>query len=302
MKSDISFKQIEAFCAVVEDKSFLAAAQKLGLKQPTISAHITHLEKQMGVSLLTRTKKAIVPTPEGNILYRYGTEIIRLSKKTMTEINQVSNIETGSVIMGASNLPGTYLLPRLLKGFRKKFPHINVNLKLGDSEQIINDIISNNLEVGVAWINKKLPGNLAVKYFDQDKLVLVVPKNHSWCRRRSVLSLELKQEPFLIREQGSALKELFIKALARQNMKLKDLNIIAELGSNDSLRESIKNGLGVGILPSLVVSDEVKKGKLKIIAVRDLIMPVKMYIIYNKTRPLSTLADILVKYFSSTRS
>lgn len=301
MKSDISFKQLEAFCAVVEDRSFLAAARRLRLKQPTISAHVTHLEKQIGASLLTRSKKEILATPEGNILYRYGNEIIKLSQKALAEINQANGTETGAVKMGASNLPGTYLLPRILKGFRRKFPHINVNLKLGDSEEIVNDVQSGRLEVGVAWINKKLPRNLASKYFDRDKLVLVVPKNHDWCRRRSVSASELKTEPFLMREQGSALKELFIRALALRSMKLDDLNIIAELGSNDSLKESIKNGLGVGILPSLAVSDEVEKGQLKIIELQDLAMPVRMYLIYNKTRPLSALAGILLKYFSSGR-
>lgn len=301
MKSDISLKQLEAFCAVIEQGSFSAAARRLNLSQPTVSAHLTRLEKQIGASLLTRRKKEILATPEGNILYRYGNEIINLSKKVLAEINQTNGPEAGAVKMGASNLPGTYLLPRILKGFRRKFPHINVNLKLGDSEQIINDIISNNLEVGVAWINKKLPRNLGSKYFARDKLVLVAPKNHEWCRRRSVSASELKAEPFLMREQGSALKELFIRALALRNIKLKDLNIIAELGSNDSLKESIKNGLGVGILPSLAVSDEVKKGQLKIISVTGLSMPVQMCLIYNKTRPLSALAGRLVKHFSSAR-
>ena len=290
MGTDISFKQLEAFCGVIEHRSFSIAAEKLGLRQPTISAHITRLEKQLNTKLLNRTKNQ--PTEQGRIFYKHASFIVDSVKQMLSAVRLSANNE---ITIGASNLPGTYLLPELLNAFRNKYPGVKLHLKLSGSDEIIKDVSEGKLEIGVVGIIGTPSHNLAVKYFSADNLVLAVPQKHRWSKLNSVTIQELKQEPFLIREKGSASRKLLMKKLSSKGIGLNDLNIVAELASNDDIKEAVKRGLGVAILPSLAIRNEVKSHSLKILRITGISLSIRIYLIHSKNRPLSSAAGNLVR-------
>ncbi len=294
MGADISFKQLEAFSTVVEHRSFSIAADKLGLRQPTVSAHITHLEKQLNTKLLDRTKNQ--PTGQGRIFYKHASFIANRVKQMLSEVRLSNNNE---ITIGASNLPGTYLLPELLNAFRNKYPDVKLHLKLSGSDEIIKGVSEGKLEIGVVGIIATPSRNLAIKYLSADNLVLAVPQKHRWSKRNSVTAQELKQEPFLLREKGSASRKLFMERLSSKGLGLNDLNIVAELSSNDDIKEAVKRKLGVAILPSLAIRNEIKSHSLKALRITGISLSIRMYLIHRKNRPLSSAARNLLSWIKN---
>ena len=134
----MELRYLEIFCKVVELKSFSKAADELFLTQPTISNHIKALEDEVGIQLLDRLGRNVLPTKAGEVLYKYAREIVRLKSNAIQELNEFMGNVKGSLIIGGSTIPGEYILPEYIARFKKGYPNIAVTLRLGDTQDIIN--------------------------------------------------------------------------------------------------------------------------------------------------------------------
>src|SRR6185295_16210301 len=177
MRLDLSL--IEIFCIVYEEGSFSKAASKLQLSQPTVSGHIKHLEDSVGARLFDRLPRQAAPTQAGKILYRRGRAILDEKYAAVQELNKFLNRIEGSLTISASTIPGEYLLPQIIASFRMKYPGVNVELQISDSEDVCQIVLSGKAEIGFVGAKFEVVG-LRFRHFASDTLALIVPNNEEW--------------------------------------------------------------------------------------------------------------------------
>lgn len=154
---------LKIFVSVFKNRSFSKASQKLYLTQPTISGHIKSLEEELNCRLFDRMGRTVIPTKEAEVLYSYAIEIIEKADNIKNVIGQFKKEPTGELIIGASTIPGTYLLPSIMTGFLKKYPAISFQIIISDSRDIIERVLKHELLMGIVGaklINTQFGTNL----------------------------------------------------------------------------------------------------------------------------------------------
>ena len=279
---NITLQQMEAIIALVEEGSFSRAARRMLLTQPALTKNIKNAEDCLGVRLANRSSAGISLTPEGKILYDCARRMVRLRDEAKEKVLALSKEAGGNVYLSASTIPATYILPRALSNFNKANADIHVNIKTADSEEAMNMVLDNEVEIG--FIGKKpLNKKLAAETLWKDRLALVASKNHAWFKKKSIALPELLNEPFVIREKGSATRELLEACLKKsKSITLDRFNICGELGSSEAVKESVIAGWGVSAISIHAVSRELSQGLLCEIPVQGLSMERNFYLIYRR--------------------
>jgi len=291
----VELRQLEVFCRVVEMKSFSKAAEAVFLTQPTISQHISALEKYFETKLLDRLGKEIKPTHAGDLLYRHAREIIALREKACQELHQFLGKRAGHVRIGASTIPGEYILPELIGAFKAKFPEITVTLIIGDTRQIVESLIKRDIELGVVGA-KIRNDHLAYSPFAEDRVVLVVGRNHPLWERQSVKPSELIDVALIQREDGSGTRISIEKILSGKGVDPRRLKVIAEMGSTESVKQGVLAGIGGSFLSERAIEKEKQLGLLRAVPIKGIEMKRSFYIITNKKRTLSPLCRELKSF------
>ncbi len=282
--------QLQVFCKVVEQKSFSKAGLAVRLSQPTVSSHIKDLERHFGSPLVDRLGKEVAPTRAGALLYRYAKRLLALRDETETALSQFMGKVRGRLAIGGSTIPGGFILPRLIGGFIRKYPEVRISLTVGDTGNIIAEILSGELELGVVGArvdNKKI---IQEKVVD-DEMRLIVPSGHKWALRKRISMKELSEEPFIIREKGSGTLASFQSSLTDINAGTEALNIVAEMGSTSAVIQGIKQNIGVSVLSTISVAEEIAAGFLTQLTVDGLNLKRSFYFTRHRLRSPSPLAE-----------
>jgi DNA-binding transcriptional LysR family regulator len=287
--------QIEIFCAIVKYRSFSRAAETLFLTQPTVSGHMKNLEAELGVKLLDRLGKRALPTEAGDILYRHGIRLLEERDRAKQEIEKLSGRISGKLIIGGSTIPGAYLLPPLIGSFKKKNPGISVQLSIDDTAKITDAVLAGSLCIGVVGARVAEP-QLEVHPFQTDELVIAVPSRHPWARKRTVAPEELAGQPFILREQGSGTRKIMEDRFEKAGLSIADLNIEAIMGSSDAVRQAVKAGLGISILSSRALKDDIEAGRLAAVRVSGIKMERHFYVILLRGRSRSPLCKAFLDF------
>lgn len=290
--------QLKIFCKVVELKSFSKAGKTVHLSQPTVSSHIKDLEDHFGCRLIDRLSREAIATKAGELLYGYARKMLAYGDEIETAIAEFKGQIKGRLLIGGSTIPGGYLLPRIIGTFTGKYPDVTVALRVEDTEKIIHEVLYEDLELGVVGAESGEKEILQEKLID-DELRLIVPANHPWARRKAVPLKLLFAEQFIVREKGSGTLTAIQQSLARMGHRVENLKIVAELGSTEAIRQGIKNNLGISILSTLAVSEELKNGSLKAVAVEDLHLKRSFYLTRQRYRSLSPLNRIFMEFLKN---
>ena len=253
--------RIEIFCTLIKLRSFSRAAETLYLTQPTVSGHIKNLETDLGVKLLDRLGKGVVPTEAGEVLYQYGQKLLALRDHARQEIAGISGTVTGLLKIGGSTIPGAYVLPTMIGAFKKKYSSATIQLLIDDTAKVSEAVVNNDLHIGVVGARVSDP-RLETHPFLKDELVIAVPAGHQWARRKAVSVEELAGEPFIVRENGSGTRRIMEERIGKAGISLADLNGVAVMGSSDAVRQAVKAGLGISILSIRAILDDIGAGRL----------------------------------------
>ncbi len=282
----MDLRTLEIFCKVVENRSFSQTAEEMSITQPTVSFQMHNLEKYFGTKLFDRSTRELNLTKEGETLYEYAHKILELGKAAKESVAGYKNLNLGELVIGASTIPGEYILPAKLKLFKKKFPRIKVILRIADTEKIISQVLERKLDIGVvgARVEHK---NLSYEEFVEDELVLIVSPKHRWAKIKHISLADLEKEPFIIREKGSGTRTTMLTALREKRLALEDLNIVMELGSTESVKTAVKAGIGVSLVSKWAIKDELKLRRLRALKIRELNLFRYFYIVYDQRRILS---------------
>lgn len=291
----MDIRRLEVFCKVVELKSFTRAAEVVHLSQPSVSEHIRALEETVGEKLLDRLGREAQVTGAGQVLYRYARRIIQLRDEALQAVQSYGGQLTGTLRLGASTIPGAYLLPQRLEAFQAQLPGAKVMLRISGTARIVEEVLQGDLElglIGALWKDQ----SLICQPFCADRLVLIVAPGHPWARRREVDVRELQGETFILRERGSGTRMVMTQALAEHGVEVDKLALCAEMGSTDAVRQGVKAGLGVSLLSSLAVAEDVKLGTLARVEMTGVTIERPFYLVHRKNRQLTPLGQAFLDY------
>ena len=296
----IDIHQLEIYVKVAELKSFSKAAQAMYLTQPTISQHMGTLEHYLGTKLFDRMGKEVVLTKAGEVLYKYAKQITGLRREAEQALDHFLGKKSGHLILGASTIPGEYILPSLLGKFKVQFPAIRTTLRIGDTEEIVEELLSRKIETGI--IGAKVSNSLLqFTPFVEDELIVVVPRGHRWWHKTSLTIKELTDEPFVMREAGSGTRISMEKRLAEYGIAADSLNVITEMGSTTAVKQAIKAKLGISLISRRAVEEEIKGKVFKKIPIKKCNFPRTFFIIRDKKQTSSPLCEALINFLSTQR-
>lgn len=291
----MNLKQLESFALIIENRSFSQAAKKLFLTQPTISSHISLLEKELNTQLLIRTTKDVYPTEDGKKLYTYAKQILNVQNTIFQEFN-VKSEESNLLTLGASTIPEQYILPEVLPKYIRKNKS-ELKILQGDSNEVINKIINKEVEVGLVGTEME-NSSLIFEPFYKDKLVIITPVNDKYIKMKEegFHVSDLLKEPIIMREEGSGTRKEIREFLKTHNFDINNLNVIATLNSIEAIKKSVQNNMGISIVSNLSLEDFATDNKVLVFEFEEMDMYRNLYIVRNKEMYMSKCALKFIKF------
>lgn len=252
--------RLRTFLAVLEHRSFSRAAEALRVTQSTVSFHVKALEAQTGGRLLDRTGGRVRPTATGRVLERYARRIVALGDEALARVRAEERGTEGHVRVAASTIPAEYLMPRALVRFRERHPNVAVTIEVSDSRRAAAAVLAEECDFAVVGARVR-DKRLVETAFADDEIVLVGPSPNPWAPRGRLALEELAGVPLLLREEGSGTHEAVAAILA----KAPPLAPI-RTGSTEAVKRCAAAGLGLAFLSRLAVADDLRGGRLAVIA------------------------------------
>jgi DNA-binding transcriptional LysR family regulator len=291
----MDIKQLKVFRAVAEKKSFSLAGEMLGLTQPTISFQIASLEGELGTKLLDRGGRTTTLTRSGQLLYRYTLQLLELHSEMEQAIHKLQGLFWGEISVGASTIPGEYILPSLLQNFRANHPGIEITMIIGDTKAVLAKVLAGEVEIGVVGASER-NDKLTFTRFLTDKLVLIAPAQNDWFASDVATLAELRKAPFIMREAGSGTRTIMQQKLKESNLSLDDLKIAMTVGSTNAVKMAVESGAGVSIVSEWAVRNELKLGLVKAMDIEGLELIRDFFIVHRKHKVLSPAAEALLQF------
>jgi DNA-binding transcriptional LysR family regulator len=262
-------RQLAAFCAVVERKSFSQAAERLGVTQPAVSLQVRSLEKRVGRQLLDRSGRRVEPTEAGLALYRGAQRLLALEGQLLDELEAGGEGELGGTLeVGASTGPGSTVVPVLLCEFQRANPGVAISLSISDTQSVVDRVAERELELGVVGAARRHRGVVFEPFF-RDEVVLACPPDHSFAGRTITLD-ELKREPLIVMQEGAGVRQVIEDELRRAGTRLRDLEPRLELGLQESARSAVSAGYGVTFISRAAIEADLAAGTLAVARVKGL--------------------------------
>jgi len=262
-------KQLAAFCAVVERRSFSQAADQLGVTQPAVSLQIRSLEQRVGQQLLDRSGRRVEPTEAGLRLYRGAQRLIALEQQLLADLGEEAEGELkGRLEIGASTGPGGTVLPVILGEFQQLNPLVHVALTVSDTHHVVEQVGRRELELGIVGMAGRHRG-VTFEPFYRDEVVLAVPAGHERAGKAMTIE-ELKAEPLVLMQEGAGIRQMIDEELRELGLRLRDLNVKLELGLQESARAAVLGGFGATFISRIAIEGDLAAGTLAIARVEGL--------------------------------
>jgi DNA-binding transcriptional LysR family regulator len=288
-------RQLAAFCAVVDRKSFSQAAEQLGVTQPAVSLQIRSLEKRLGQRLLDRSGRRVEPTEAGQRLYRNAQRLLALEEQLLEEVAGNGDGELkGRLEIGCSTGPGATVLPLLLCQFQEANPGVAISLSVNDTQHVIDLVAERELELGVVGAATKHRG-VSFEPFFRDEVALAVPPNHRFAGETIGLD-DLRAETLILMQEGAGVRQMIEEELRRAGLRVRDLEVRLELGLQESVKAAVAAGHGVTFISRSSMEPELAAGSLAAARVRGLDPSREISLVRSTGRTPSRVADAFVEF------
>lgn len=290
----MNLKQLEAFVRVSESGSFSKAAKELFLTQPTISAHISSLEKELNVRLFIRNTKEVSLSDDGKDLYRYAKQITDLEKAIEERFYMDSDDGKHFITIAASTIPAQYLLPKVLMCYRERYPKEQIKIMETDSSEVVTQVVDHMVDVGFTGtvLEKK-----HCKYipFYKDELAVITPDTPEYriLKEQNRDDIDwIKRKPLILREEGSGTRKEAEKQLKNAGISMETLDIVASIANQETIKKSVKQGMGITVLSRLAAEDE---DGLLIFPIPGADEGRDINLVYNKNYQMTRSADRFIR-------
>jgi DNA-binding transcriptional LysR family regulator len=291
-------RQLAAFCAVVERRSFSQAAEQLGVTQPAVSLQIRSLEKRLGLQLVDRSGRRVEPTEAGRRLYRSAQRLLALEEQLLAELGEEAEGElSGRLEIGASTGPGGTVMPVVLAEFQQLHPEVHVALSVSDTQRVIEQVARRELELGVVGAARRHRGVVFEPFF-HDQVVLAVPRGHRFAGKTVTLE-ELKGEPLVLMQEGAGVRQVIEEELREAGVRLRDLDVRLELGLQESARSAVIGGFGVTFISRSAIEADLAAGTVATARVEGLEPSREISLVRSVGRAETRVAQAFVAYARS---
>jgi DNA-binding transcriptional LysR family regulator len=254
-------RQLAAFCAVVERRSFSQAAERLGVTQPAVSLQVRALEKRLGTQLLDRSGRRVEPTDAGWQLYRGAQRMLALEEQLVAGVSSSGEGElTGDLVLGASTGPAAIAIPVLLCEFQLESPQVRVSLTVSDTHTVVERVATRELELGIVGAARRHRG-VRFEPFFSDQVILACPPGHRFAGRTVTID-ELRDESLVLMQEGAGVRQIVEDGLRREGVRVRDLDVRLELGLQESVRSAVLAGYGVTFISRTAVESDLAAGTL----------------------------------------
>ncbi len=293
--------KLNTFCKVYELRSFSKAASDLFMSQPTVSSHISAIENELQQRVFDRIGKSIIPTPTGDLLYGYAKKILELVHKANIEARLLNNQVIGSIKIGASTIPGTFILPSIIRKFLQIYSDVKVILDISDSHITYQKVINGDIDISVCGANYNSSEVNNIKVLE-DKLVFVGHEKFFKHVNKldDVLSL-----PWIMRERGSGTRMAIERELINKQISLDQINIVCTVSNTQGLLSLVKEGVGITVT-SIFAAKKLNDDSIVIKEFPFFQFKRSFYLSYNRLRTLfpaaKTFIDFVLKHINFIES
>ena len=288
-------RQLAAFCAVVERKSFSQAAERLGVTQPAVSLQVRSLEKRLGRKLLDRSGRRVEPTEAGLALYRGAQRMLALEGQLIDELEAGEQGELrGALEVGASTGPGSTVVPVLLCEFQHENPGVAVSLSISDTQSVVDRVAERELELGVVGAARRHRGVVFEPFF-RDEVVLACPPGHRFAGRTISLD-QLREEPLIVMQEGAGVRQVIEDELRRAGTRLRDLEPRFELGLQESVKSAVAAGHGVTFISRAAIEADLAAGTLETARVKGLDPAREISVVRSAGRSPTRAAEAFLEF------
>jgi DNA-binding transcriptional LysR family regulator len=255
----LNLDQVHTFLAVAGHLHFGKAAEDLYISQSAVSASIAKLETQLRLPLFHRIGRRVQLTDAGRFLQREGHRLLEQARLLELELEEFSDLQRGTLDLGASFTVGNYWLPLHLARFRDRFPAIEVRCELANAETILEGTNAGRFDLG--FLTGCAPAGAAT-VVGEESLTLVVGKEHPWYGKTPRKIPQLLESPWLIREPGSGTRQMLESWLQSMGLSIDNLSIHQELRSNEMVKSMVGSGTALGALPASMVARDIEASVL----------------------------------------
>ncbi len=290
---------LRIFLSVFRNRSFSKASRELRLAQPTVSDHIKTLEDYLDCVLFDRLGRRIIPTGEAELLYNHAIEVTEKADSIRNALGQFKKEVTGDLVIGASSIPGTYLLPALMATFKKKYPAVSFQILVSDSKAIVEKLLKHEILVGI--VGAKLSSqHVSYVPFLEDELIVV--SSPSLVKSMRMNLKDMTKYPMVMREEGSGTRREAEKILEAHGVAPESIRPAGIFGSPDAVKQAVKVGLGIAVVSKFSVVEELKHGTLRAVKLDIIRMHRNFYIATHKKRALPRLYQLFLEHLKSKSS
>lgn len=277
-------------------KNFSETAKALHMSQPSVSLQIRQLEESLDTKLFNRTTKKVYLTPAGELLLNSAKNILKQVNETKKELKQLEQSVHGNLIIGASLTIGEYILPYLFGEFKRKFPNVNIILKIYNSQQIAEKL--DNEEINLGFIESMISyPEFIQEAFLEDELIVISSEMIPGETDHEISINQLFNLPLILREEGSGTRQVIEASLRKHNYNPSKLNVILEIENTESIKSAVESGMGISIISKVAVQKELTLKTLKSFTVRNLNLKRSLYYIYNDTN-LTLPSQVFLEFIS----
>jgi DNA-binding transcriptional LysR family regulator len=250
------------------------------------------LENRYDTTLFDRLGKRVVLTETGEALLASVEKIFNLIERSREEIDDLKGLHAGELRIGASVTIGIYLLPGIMKKFKKLYPGTRVTLDIDLNRQVIRQVLENAADIGLLGAPAD-DERLVMTPFHRDELVVIAPGARNWTRRDSLEAEDLLGETFILSRQGSGTRAVIEERLKAAGIVLKDT---MEFGNTEAIKKAVEAGLGISIISKSAIAREARLGLICSLPLNGINLERDFYLIYRKDKYISTLIKAFLEF------
>lgn len=283
--------QLEHFLAIVEERTFTRAAERVSRTQPAVSQSIKKLEDEIGAPLFARDVHEVTLTEAGRVLADYARKMVQMRDEAMHRVAELKALRAGTLTLAAHESAAVYLLPSALRAYLQQYPDIKVGIHRTRLAEIPRAVLDREVDLGFV---KDEPAFRELQYVEvhTDEMVLIASPRHALAAKTQASVAELAGEPFVLHQGCAQTAGMILRLFAQHGTRCR---LVAELFSFENVKNFVQEGVGVAIVPAVTVRQELRDGTLKRVPLKELAMPRRTLMIYREDGYLSKPAAELIK-------
>ena len=287
---------LRTFLVLARVGHFSRAADELFLTQPAVSNHIKALEEYYQVALFQKIDQKYVLTDPGKILLDYAERVFNVLNEAKRTLDGFNQLDSGSLVIGASSNIGVYVLPKLLGEFKSRYPKIGIKVTIGPTYAIESKMLANEVDVGIVETETRSAEIVETFHWDEGLSVILSPR-HPWAKQKEIKPAKLADEFFIVGERGSGTRKVMVDALGDIVDKIK---VLLELGSTEAVKKAVEENLGISIVMDSSVTRELKQGTLKNIELSGVKLRKRINVVHLKGKYFTPAFSRFVEFLSKS--